>query len=514
MAGMLAMRQAWNGTEVRQIASNPLLRWQQFPELWEFYRSTAFDDVARWQGYRERFRLYRNTRLIYNPTRRLCDFYAGQVFPGVLSADGRDLADGLQLAIPLSADASPELQTAISQWWQWSNWQSRKHLFVRHGAIFGSVLVEVEDERARGRVGARVVWPPYVTAVDLDSQDNVRGYVLQYRAVDDVGDQYDYRREVTRAAIRTFRDNQPFDFDGGGAERPNPYGFVAAVWAKHQDLGDDYGAPAADGSLGTIRELNSLASHLHDAAERQADSPIFIFAEESLRPLLDAKPRAGSAADTDVTADRQSVQIWRGSPGGSVGSIAQAMDLAQAHLYLADLLEGLEKERPELTLWEKLRDMSTLTGPAAARLMGDVVSRVQETSANYDLQLIKLHQMAVAIGGYCANSGAWGPTGELTRQQQKFLPFGLDSYKRGDLDHTILPRPLVPPTKLERWQESQAKWASASAATGAGVPLEVWAVEDAGWTEEQVTKFGADKLAAIARQQQLAAEDVVPVVAQ
>jgi hypothetical protein len=44
------------------------------------------------------------------------------------------------------------------------------------------------------------------------------------------------------------------------------------------------------------------------------------------------------------------------------------------------------------------------------------------------------------------NNGDWGRS--LTRQQQAFQPFGLDSYNRGDLDFEIQPRPIVPDIKL------------------------------------------------------------------
>jgi hypothetical protein len=56
--------------------------------------------------------------------------------------------------------------------------------------------------------------------------------------------------------------------------------------------------------------------------------------------------------------------------------------------------------------------------------------------------------MAMAVGGYRANSGNWGPT--LNDQQRVFLPFNLESYVRGQLNFTILPRPLVPLTEMEQ----------------------------------------------------------------
>jgi hypothetical protein len=91
--------------------------------------------------------------------------------------------------------------------------------------------------------------------------------------------------------------------------------------------------------------------------------------------------------------------------------------------------------------------MSQVTGPAAARLMGDVGGNVWEAAANYDAASIKLFQMAVAISGWRVQNGDWGTP---SRQQEKFRPFNLESYQRGDLDLSITVRPLIPVTALEQ----------------------------------------------------------------
>src|SRR6266700_4089014 len=83
--------------------------------LWAYYNGAMFEKVAGalnnwnwsvyaggWTTYTLNYNLYRNIRLIYNPTRRLVDFYAGQIYPGVLSVDGKKLPDGVSLAVPFS----------------------------------------------------------------------------------------------------------------------------------------------------------------------------------------------------------------------------------------------------------------------------------------------------------------------------------------------------------------------------------------------------------------------------
>lgn len=487
-----------------------------FALLWSYYNNALFDRTASlgnasvWSAYKSAYTLYRNIRLIYNPTRRLVDFYAGQVYPGVLSSDGDPLPDGVQQAIPLDPKTSATLRAAIGQFWQWSNWQARKSVLVRYGAALGSVLVEVTDDLEHGKVSGSIIWPGFVQNLVLDSAGNVKAYALEYIAFDAERNQtYTYRKEVDGDAFRYFRDGQPYDY-GDGATIPNLYGFVPAVWVKHNDTGSDLGSPAIAGSLGKIDELNNLASHVHDQIHRVIGAPLILWSDGSLRNLFGQAKRGETADFTEPSSDQESVLMLKGPTGGRVDSLAGALSLSESLAYMQELTSELEQDHPELAFYRELRSMSQLTGPAASRLVGDVASRLSEASANYDAQSIKLFQMAVAIGGMRANSGAWGP---LSRQQQKFTPFSLESYARGDLDTEIEPRSLLQPTKLEMAQEKQAMWTGIGLAVTAGAPLEV-VLKDEGWSDEEIAQLGDAKLAEIKRQQALAQEDVIPLVDQ
>lgn len=423
--------------------------------LWAYYNTGVFDDIATWARYRAQYRLYRQIRLIYSPVRRLVDFYAGAIYPGVLSEDGADLPDGVALAIPLADDTPPALKAAIGQWWQWTNFQSGKSLMVRYGAATGSVLVEVVDDLERGKVTANIVWPGLVADLQLDATGNVKAYAVEYDTTDDRGQRYTFRKEIDQKAIRFYRDNRPFDPDGMGSTLPNPYGFVPAVWAKHRDLGGDHGAPAIHGSLGKVDELNSLASHIHDSIHKTIGAPVIMWSKGTPANLLNQSKR-GSTEDLDVPeADRESMLLLHGPEGGRVDSLNGNLSLGDSLPYLDKLIGEIEQDHPELAMYRELRAMTQVTGPGAARMMGDVASMVVESQAAYDQQVVKLHQMAVAIAGWRASRGDWGPS--LTRQQAKFLPFDLTSYERGDLDFAIMPRPLIPLTPEEQISRERAQ---------------------------------------------------------
>lgn len=487
----------------------------QYDLLWSYYNNSMFDrqmfvspavnrPIAPWQIYKSRYNLNRNMRMIYNPTKRLVDFYADVVYPGVLSEDGSKLPDGIALAIPFSDDTNPALKTAVAQLWEWSNWQAKKAVLVRYGGALGSVLVEIIDDVEGGKVTMDVTWPGLLNNLSLDAAGNVKNYVLEYPAIDEQGE-YVYRKEVDAKSVRYFRDDKPYDY-GQGAVVANVYGFAPAVWIKHKDVGGIHGSPAISGDMGKVDELNNLASRVSDQVHKIVGAPLVLWSDGSVTNLFNTQKRQPTQEFEQPMAEQEQVLILKGPAGGSIDSLVGDLDLAGVGGHMDRILTELEKDYPELTFWDALRSMSQITGPAADRLMGDVVLRVTGVQATYDTHSKRLFQMAVAIAGMRANSGDWGP---LNRQQQKFLPFDLDSYAAGDLDMAIMPRPLVKPTKAELASERQTMWLGVQAAVAADVPLK-FALREEGFTDQELLQLGEDLATKIANDQAAATEDVVP----
>jgi hypothetical protein len=455
---------AYNPSQTTQIEA-PEARAGRFNRLWQLYTNTAFEDVRAWNQYVRQYGLYKKTRPIYNPTRKLVNFYVGKVYPGVLSEDGAGLPADVKIAIPLARDIHPLLRSAIAQCWRWSNWQAGKALFVRYGAATGSVLVEVVDEPDRGKVRSEVVWPGHVKGLVLDSNGNVKRYALEYRALDPDGQEFKFQKIVDGNFIRFYRDDQPYDFMPRGFRLLNedagreamqyerlaegvyfhPYGFCPAVWVKHQDLGGEYGSPAIGGSIAKVDELNSLVSHIHDQIHKTIDPSIILWAKQKIERAFkkrDEEAQAGDDREYDPSTD---ILILKGPEGGSKDTLVGDLNLADALPYVESLIGEIEGDHPELTLYSQLRKMERVSGPGAATMVGDAVGVFDEVSANYDLQSIKLFQMQVAIAGYRYQNrdGLWALR---TPQQQRFQYFDITSYQRGDLEFAIMPRPLIPTT--------------------------------------------------------------------
>lgn len=431
------------------IADEHATRVGHYDHLWALYTNSVFEDSARWQRYRAEYGLYRYTRALYNPTKRLVNFYAGVIYPGVLTIDAEQLPDGTPIAIPLSEDADDVLRDAIGQLWQWANWQSGKGLYVRYGAALGSVPVEIVDDISRGKILFDVLWPGHIPDIEIDNQGNVKSYAVEYRATDDRDQEYTYRKEVDGDAFRYYRDDDLI------AEDENPYGFAPLVWAKHTDVGGDFGEPALRG-IGKLDEVNELASHKHDRGHAVLSAPI-LASGEGVGPLESGNQTGPTveASTTQPKLGREKVNLLKSNGPGSLSTVE--LPQGEVGADIARLLSEIEADHPELNMYEQLRSMSQVTGPAAGRLVGDTATLVEDARANYDMQSIKLFQMGTAVGGWRASSGAWGRA--LTPQQRKFAPFDLESYARGELDLAILPRELVPLTALERIQIEEARLA-------------------------------------------------------
>lgn len=430
---------------------------------WSYFQNTNFDSVAQWAAYRSNYVLYRNIRSIYNPTRRLVNFYVAQVYPGVLSEDATKLPDGVAIAIPFSDDTDEKLKMAVAQFWQWSNWQSNNKLMVRYGGATGSCLVEVVDNVERGKITTAVRWPGLLAdrakddspSLILDDVGNVKFYALEYQATDEQGEIFTYRKEVSQESFIEYRD------DTVTLEAENPYGFVPAVWCKHIDEGWGvdgeglYGAPAISGSIGKIDELNGLASHAHDHIDKVIESPGIISSDGGIGKIGEQAENLKKNANTQdefaspvATASMRTMRrlLFKAPKGATWVPLTGNLQPEQVIPAMDHLLTEIEHDFPELGMYQELRKMSQVTGPGAARMMGDVYSRVLEVSSNYDTQSIKLFQMAAAIAGFRfrENREGWRLK---TEAQAKFAPFDLDSYARGDLNIAIMPRPLIPMTE-------------------------------------------------------------------
>jgi hypothetical protein len=104
-----------------------------------------------------------------------------------------------------------------------------------------------------------------------------------------------------------------------------------------------------------------------------------------------------------------------------------------------------------------------------------------------------------AIAGWRLKTGAWQ---QRTRQQDKFRNYDLTSYAKGDLDFSIMPRPLISQTEAEAIANDKARGEAVN--TKADYISENQALRELGYTDEQMKVIQAEKRSV----------DVIPEVAQ
>jgi hypothetical protein len=378
--------------------------------------------------------------------RRLVDFYAGAVWPGVMSANSDEYPTSTRFAIPLPDKVDMNLRAAIDQLFLWSNFSAQRYAVLRYGAALGNVMIEIIDDVETGKVVFDVLWPGLVTDLSLDYGGHVKKYAVEYNFVDREDDkEYTYRREVDRDTIRTYRDDNPFSYNGVPAVYDNPYGFSPAVWISHTHLGGLYGSPAVR-NITKLDELNSIVSHVNDQINKILAAPVILAMHSPDATIPESKAEEITLGGV---ASRESIDYIEASIGARVETMNLPQGQAFDHIRL--LLDEIERDTPELSVWTKVQDKVQVSGIAVEYLVADAQAYVSEAQQNYDTGLIRALQMAISIAGMRQSEASNGWS-EGTYEQQRFAAYDLDSYKQGDLHFIILPRPLIQPTQTQATQ--------------------------------------------------------------
>jgi hypothetical protein len=448
------------GSAVRRTFADPGTQHSGFSPLIGTlqYYADLYDDAdhepgdLRYERVRISQRLPKRYRTVYNPCGRSVDFFPSHIYPGDWNLDGRASPDGRPNRVRFAGDVfedhngvqAGELPFAVMQALDWGNGSALLYVYVRTAAKLGSVLIECVDRLpdaetgSAGKVYPEIVDPRDVVDLELSPSGHVRRYALAYRAINPRTKQSaTYRKEVDRQFVTTFWDDVKVSEDEHG------YGFCPAAWVKHFDAGGDYGRPAVAGAVRKIVEYNRIVAPTSDWVAKFLAQPMVFWTDANFK----ANPDIVFEVPDD---DGSKVPYLKLPPGGSVSPLIGMMPIGEIGGYLDRINAQVESDLPEIVVSQQLRLMSSVTGPGAARMMADAAGRLDEAQGNADAGLVKASQMLVAIGGYRLNSGAWGATSKLTRQQQKFAPFGLESFERGDLDFGIIRRPLIEATEIER----------------------------------------------------------------
>jgi len=466
MAGVSAFRQAYvsAGDDAAKFESVEARR-VRYLLFFAFYENTAYSDVHKWaQSFRSDEHLYKYIRGIYNPSRRLCEFYKAHLLAGSL-----DFKDPTQGAIPIETD-NPAILPYIADIWRDSNMQSLKDVVALRGAIEGDVFLAVADDLTRGKVSVQWINPYTVSDVSFDGAGNIKGYVIEETRQHPEGKRdVQYKLEVTRdgqnVVYRTYLNNAPYGWYGQPSMWAEPYGFVPMVHIKHNDVGLEYGWSEIYPLRGKVQEVDEQASMLSDYLRKYHD-PLWLL--PGGRRALNLTIDDGDASTTDPQPGRDKIRTLTGYPEGTKAqALVTDMKVADTLAHIASMQEELERDCPELK--DDIWSVGDTSGRALRIARQRVEANVYQRRANYDNGIVRIQQMALSIGGF----------------RGYFPGIGLESYERGQLDHMVADRAVFQQDPMDQAEIDEKEWEVINSIVKAGASLE-GALESRGWPQDKI----------------------------
>lgn len=453
--------------------------------LWAYYLNNGLYEDLRQMGY---YLSNANMKEIYNPAFRAAEFFVDTIWSGPVDK-----------ALPIVAENPGDIEVAIEQIWNWSNWEAKKSVAVRWAAVLGDVYFRIARPLAKDpeqdppeRVYIQLIRPEYVTEREADERDYltyVRFDIPQERKVGRQIEAYYQTEEWTPDLFRIWHHKSGPEREIGELGIPiyevelKAWGldFIPVVQAKHIDLGDNEGVGSFVLSLSKINELNRLATRLHQILFRHNDVTWALqsnMLDSSGRPIPAPRIRDTTTpgADGEVSTVELGGERMVRLPGqATLAPLVPGLDYGSHLGAVQGMIEELERDLPQLTYY-KLKDLPEMSGKALRLLLMPALAKAQEARANLDAALIRAHKIALTIGN---EIGA-------------FSGLSLGTYENGDFDHTFGDRPLI---SMNRFEVAEL----ATTETAVGIPL-VTSLRKSGWTDEELEQLEEDQNTASAAQ--------------
>jgi hypothetical protein len=466
-SGFSAFREAFLQSSLQRPDKDKFSEWEarrlRYEIFWAFYENSAYRNIHDWANqFRTDYGLYRYIRQIFNPSQRLGDFWKTHLIGGYLdpmAGDGKTSPSALPILADEGVVNSDALRRAIAQIFEWGRFDSIKGTIGLWGSIMGDVFLYIQDDVDRQMVYPHLVHPSKIQSMTLDSRGNIRGYRLVELRRDP--EQTDYVNYVTYAeeasrdgenvVYKTFKQGEPYDWGGQGAEWEVPYGFVPLVHIKHKDVGLNWGWSEIHAGISKFNEIDDLASKLDDHVRKHVD-PAWLFS--GVRKPNDNDGRV-TKTETDPTANRpepgrdQIPAIYASNAQAKAEPLVSNLNIESVVAQINGILEEIQRDYPETREDEKVALQSN-SSRAIRVARQPAESKVHETRVNYDEGLKRALQMCISIGGM--------------RGYDAFQGFSLDSFRNKELAFHIGQRPVFREDPLDDLEYQEKFWTIAAVA--------------------------------------------------
>jgi hypothetical protein len=484
ISGLSSTRNTWGDYPDR------LLRYEVHEAIWE---GSVYKTAHAWsRPLKLHSGLYDYTRSNRAPGKRVVDFWGSKTYPGVLDLDAGD-GKTKPSACPIETDHE-YLRPLISQIWKDSVWQVNKDIFARLGACHGDVFLQGVDDPRRGRVYFVVREARTVYDVAKDERGNVTGYTIVEHRPDPgwsaesvmacppwvlyVEECWKEDAETIRYRTSIVRNGQaePYDwreYEEGeamvGPEWDQPYGFVPMTHIQNRDVGKGWGWSVYQGSVDKLLEVDDVASKVHDYLRKVVDNYWFV----SGATAGEVTTVGGDEDCEGGSRDNQGLVF--GPKDSKITAMIAPLNIADASKHLDSYDSVIIQDFPELMA----EDVSPAASGESRRVAREKVeAEVVQHRAPYDAGLVMMDKMLLSI---------W------IKKQYPGLPDGLsdDSFRLGELDHSIGDRPVFAVSEAHRLETAQARADVVSKLVNlGGMPLPE-AMRAAGYPEPDVLRVEA-----------------------
>jgi hypothetical protein len=492
-------------------------RFARYETFWAHYNNNIYREIHRWSElYKDTYNLYNFTRSIFSPAHRSIEFWANHILGGSLdplAGDGVTRPSALPIVTENEAIRAP-----IAQVWRDSNWQAKKEVWSRFGAVMGDSAVMVVDDPIKQKVQFKVVDPRTLRDAVPDNFGNVVRYIIEEQRPDPesrtvtgfpVYAVYTEACERVGESIRyaTFRNGLPYDWRAYDEGDPNAglitewtedYGFVPLVVVPHKDIGLQWGESELQPTLSKLHEVDDLASKLNDWIRVTVDCPwLFTGVVPPGTSVSLACPAVNELMvgnDEERPKGRERIPVlYSNDKDTKAHPLIAPLNVAAVSAHIAAILAAIEAEHPELVA----DDVGPQSSGEARKVAREKVEAVVvQRRSGYDDAMVRANQMAISIGAIKGYPGFEGFTSE--------------SYARGEIDHSIGSRPVFSVDTGAKIAESLARAQVVKTLTDAGVSKES-AMRQAGWSEEEIAaevkakELEESKLYDMIKQRQIAA---------
>jgi hypothetical protein len=407
---------------------------------------------------------------------RLAEFWKSHLWGGPL-----DPLAGTTGALPIATE-NEALRPAIAAVWTWSNWGIVKDILTLQGAVMGDAIIRVVDSVENEKVYLEAIHPGTIADLQTDRFGNIKAYCIEeVRLHPSTGKTVNYRETAEHGdnediIYKTYLNGVPFGWnaDAGGDPMPEwvePYGFIPLVHIQHNNVGQGWGWSEFHPARSKMHECDDLASMLSDQI-RKSINPKWLITGAT-KPDTTAKAATAPTAARPEPGREEQDALYAKDPQAKAQALVAPLDIAGTVLHITEILKELERDYPELK-FDALRAAGAISGAALRIARQPAETKVAQRRGNYDNALVRAQQMAVAIAGF--------------RKLPGFAGFGLDSFAKGQLNHSIGSRSVFAVDPLDKLEESKVFWEAAGLATKANAPLDSF-LRDSGWTVERIAAF-------------------------